>query len=76
MAERAAQLVDHVLPDVPVRQYVLSLPYRVRYLLACRHDRCRAVVRALMRAVERRLRAWGSPGAGSTSRETTELLTT
>jgi Transposase zinc-binding domain len=26
MAERAAHLVDHVLPDVPIRQWVLSLP--------------------------------------------------
>ena len=40
MAERAAHLVDHVWPDVSVRQWVLSLPPRVRY---CRVDvRCRA----------------------------------
>ena len=58
MAERAAQLVDHVLPDVPVRQWVLSLPHRVRYLVAWRHDLCRAVVRILMQAVERHLRTW------------------
>ncbi len=58
MAERAAHLVDHVLPDVPVRQWVLSLPHRVRYLLAWHHDLCRAVVRVLMRAVGRHLRAW------------------
>jgi transposase-like zinc-binding protein len=30
MAERAAHLLDHVFPDVPVRQWVLSLPYRMR----------------------------------------------
>ena len=29
MAERAAHLLDHVFPDVPVRQWVLSLPYRL-----------------------------------------------
>jgi hypothetical protein len=29
MAERAAHLVDHVLPDVSVRQWVLSLPHRL-----------------------------------------------
>ena len=34
MAERAAHLVDHVFPDVPVRQWVLSLPHRLRYQLA------------------------------------------
>jgi|CXWL01.1.fsa_nt_gi hypothetical protein len=57
MAERAAHLVDHVLPDVPVRQWVLSLPHQVRYLLAWHHDLCRAVVHVLMRAVDRHLRA-------------------
>ncbi|TMA82461.1 MAG: hypothetical protein E6J72_02650 [Deltaproteobacteria bacterium] len=33
MAERAAHLVDRVIPTVPVRQWVLSLPHRLRYLL-------------------------------------------
>jgi hypothetical protein len=33
MTERAAHLVDHVFPDVPVRQWVLSLPPKIRYLL-------------------------------------------
>lgn len=27
MAERAAHLVDHVFPEVTVRQWVLSLPH-------------------------------------------------
>ena len=31
MAERAANLVDRVFPDVPLRQWVLSVPYRLRY---------------------------------------------
>jgi hypothetical protein len=35
MAERSAHLIDHVFADVPVRQWVLSLPHRLRYLLAC-----------------------------------------
>jgi hypothetical protein len=34
MADLAAHLVDAVLPCAPVRQWVLSLPYRVRFLLA------------------------------------------
>jgi hypothetical protein len=34
MTERAAHLVDHVWPEVPVRQRVLTLPPRVRYALA------------------------------------------
>ena len=44
MTESAARLVDHVLPHVPIRQWVLSLPYRLRYLLASNHDLCRAVL--------------------------------
>jgi hypothetical protein len=51
MAERAAHLLDHVFPDVPVRQWVLSLPYRLRYQLAWDHDLCRAVVGVALRAV-------------------------
>ena len=51
MAERAAHLVDHVLPDVPVRQWVLSLPHRLRYLLAWDHDLCRALSGVAIRAV-------------------------
>lgn len=36
MADTAAHLVDRVFPDVPVRQWVLTVPHRLRYLLA--HD--------------------------------------
>jgi hypothetical protein len=50
-AERAAHLVDHVFPEVPVRQWVLTLPHRVRYGLAWDHALCRAVVGVFMRAV-------------------------
>ncbi len=61
--ESAARLVDHVLPCVPVRQWVLSLPYRLRYLLAWNHDLCRAVlgvyVRALLAFQRRRARRDG-----------------
>jgi len=51
MTERAAHLVDHVFPDVPVRQWVLTLPSRVRYALAWDHALCRAVVAVFVRAV-------------------------
>jgi hypothetical protein len=34
----AALLVDNVLPEQPVRQWVLSLPYALRYLLATRPE--------------------------------------
>ena len=63
MAERAAHLVDHVFPDVPVRQWVLSLPHRLRYLLAWDHELCRAVsgvaVRAVLAFLRRRARREG-----------------
>ena len=51
MAERGAHLVDHVFPPVRVRQWVLSLPHRIRYLLAWDHELCRAVVAVYLRAV-------------------------
>jgi len=34
MADIAAHLVDRVVPIVPVRQWVLSLPFALRYLMA------------------------------------------
>jgi|SRR5712691_644340 len=34
MTEAAARLVEDVLPRVPARQWVLSLPHRLRYHLA------------------------------------------
>jgi hypothetical protein len=51
MVDRAAHLVDHVFPAVPVRQWVLTLPPRLRYLLAWDHALCRAVVAVYLRAV-------------------------
>ena len=51
MAERAAHLVDHVLPAVPMRQWVLSLPFRLRYLLAWNHELCREVLAVYARAL-------------------------
>jgi hypothetical protein len=34
MVESAAHLVDHVFPEVPVRQWVLTFPLPLRFLLA------------------------------------------
>jgi hypothetical protein len=34
MTESAAHLVDEVLPSVPIRQWVLSVPYALRFLFA------------------------------------------
>lgn len=64
MTEWAARLVDEVLPRVPVRQWVLSLPYRLRYLLAWDHALARAVlgvyVRVLLGFQRHRARRYGS----------------
>jgi hypothetical protein len=66
MGELAAHLVDGVLGGLPVRQWVLTLPFRLRYRLACDHRLCRAVlgvfVRALLGFEQRRARALGIGG--------------
>jgi hypothetical protein len=51
MTECAARLVDGILPHVPVRQWVLSLPHRLRYLVAWDHELCRAVLAVYTRAL-------------------------
>jgi hypothetical protein len=51
MTERAAHLVDEVLPWVPVRQWVLTMPYRLRYQLAWNHGLSRAVLRVYTRVL-------------------------
>ena len=63
MAKHAAPLVDHVFPEVPVRQWVLSLPHRLRY-----HELCRAVSSVFVRAV-RGAGAGGSRGCGGSGHE-------
>ncbi len=64
MADTAAHLVDRVLPTVPVRQWVLALPYPLRY--CCAYDRAltsqvlRAFLRSLFAELRRRVRQhWG-----------------
>ena len=51
MADTAAHLCDEVLPHVPIRQWVLSLPFRIRYLLAYDAKLCAAVRRIFMRTI-------------------------
>lgn len=64
MADTAAHLVDRVLPEAPVRQWVLTLPYALRY--RCAYDArltsevLRAFIRALFAELRRRVRQqWG-----------------
>jgi len=55
MAQTAANLVDHVFPrEAPVRQWVLTLPFRLRFLAAFDHE----LKQELLRVFERSLSAW------------------
>lgn len=67
MAETAAHLADHVFPRLPVRQWVLSVPKRLRYFLQRDTALQGAVLRILLRGVQRCLREH-SPGCGTAAR--------
>jgi hypothetical protein len=55
MVETAAHLTDHVFPHLPVRQWVLSLPKRLRYHLDDAELQ-NAVLHSLLRSIEGGLR--------------------
>ena len=55
MSQAAAHLVDRVIPHVPVRQWVLSLPIPLRVLLAAQPELVTPVLQVVQRVVERRL---------------------
>ena len=64
MADTAAHLVDRVLPEVPVRQWVLSLPFALRYRLAydarLTGEVLNLFLRTLFASLRRRARSlWG-----------------
>jgi hypothetical protein len=51
MAEFAAHFVDAVIPRVPTRQWVLSLPFELRFRLAYDHRLLTAALGVVMRAI-------------------------
>ncbi len=51
MADTAAHLVDRVLPEVPIRQWVLTLPYPLRYRCAWNARLTSEVLRCFLRSV-------------------------
>jgi hypothetical protein len=53
MSQTAAHLVDHVIPHVPVRQWVLSLPIPLRVLLAAQPELVTPVLQVVQRVVAR-----------------------
>jgi hypothetical protein len=67
MVETAAHLTDHVLPELPLRQWVLAVPKRLRYFLERDADLQGAALQLFLRAVESCLRAH-SPGASAAAR--------
>ena len=56
MAETAAHLVDHVFPEVPIRQWVLSIPFALRYRLAYDSSLMSKVLNIFVRTVFSELR--------------------
>ena len=64
MADTAGHLVDRVLPEVPVRQWVLSLPFALRHRLAYDAQMTSTVLSLFVRTVfaslrRRARRQWG-----------------
>ncbi len=55
MSQTAAHLVDHIIPQAPVRQWVLSLPIPLRLLLAAQPELVTPVLGVVQRVLERRL---------------------
>ena len=64
MSETAAHLVDHVIPQVPVRQWVLSLPIPLRLLLAAQPELMTPVLQVVQRVLSRHLLEQASLKAG------------
>ncbi|MFO0695241.1 MAG: transposase [Polyangiales bacterium] len=57
MTRMAAHLVDRVFPWVPVRQWVLTIPFALRPRLAFDHAFAREVLRALHESISEALRS-------------------
>ncbi len=57
MAQTAAHLVDHVVPPVPVRQWVISVPKRLRWHLGARPEAVSALTKFFIDEVERLVNA-------------------
>ena len=62
MVETAAHLTDHVFPRLPVRQWVLSVPKRLRYFMQRDGAVLNMVLRIFLRVIAQTLQTH-SPGA-------------
>ena len=63
MVETAAHLTDHVFPRLPVRQWVLSVPKRLRYFMQRDGPVLNMVLRVFLRVIAQSLQS-NSLGAG------------
>ncbi len=64
MVETAAHLADHVFPRLPVRQWVLSVPKRLRYFMQRDGAVLNMVLRIFLRVIAQSLQTH-SPGAAN-----------
>jgi hypothetical protein len=64
MVETAAHLNDHVFPRLPVRQWVLSVPKRLRYFMQRDGPVLNMVLRIFLRVIAQNLHA-NCPGAAN-----------
>ena len=62
MVETAAHLADHVFPRLPVRQWVLSVPKRLRYFMQRDGPVLHMALRIFLRVIAQSLQS-NSPGA-------------
>ena len=67
MVETAAHLTDHVFPRLPVRQWVLSVPKRLRYFMQRDGAALNMVLRIFLRVIAQRLSA-NCPGAADVNK--------
>ena len=56
MAEMQVHLSEQVLPEVPIRQWVLTVPKPIRYVLAYNREACSAVLNIFLGCVSRWLK--------------------
>jgi ribosomal protein S27E len=68
MIETSAHLVDHVFPEVPVRQWVLSFPWPLRLLFASRPDALGRCLSVIIRAIQTDLAHRAGLAASSSAR--------
>jgi hypothetical protein len=75
MADTAAHLVDRVIPEVPMRQWVLSLPIPLRYRVAYDRKLCSEVLGVFLRTVFSSLRRRAKQDLGTTGAQSGSVST-